>query len=71
MLVALPDGYNINLEEVGNGFPLIVLHGGPGLDHHEFGDYLDPICAAGIRSNSSVLQDSLPPLLPSIPLSAR
>src|SRR5437588_2277788 len=26
-----------------DGFPLIVLHGGPGLDHHEFGDYLDPI----------------------------
>ena len=25
-----------------NGFPLIVLHGGPGLDHTEFGDYLDP-----------------------------
>jgi len=30
-----------------NGFPLIVLHGGPGLDHHEFGDYLDPITATG------------------------
>ena len=29
------------------GFPLIVLHGGPGLDHHEFGDYLDPIAATG------------------------
>jgi proline iminopeptidase len=26
-----------------NGLPLIVLHGGPGLDHHEFGDYLDPL----------------------------
>ena len=23
--------------------PLIVLHGGPGLDHHEFGTYLDPL----------------------------
>ena len=23
--------------------PLIVLHGGPGLDHHEFADYLDPL----------------------------
>lgn len=23
--------------------PLLVLHGGPGLDHHEFGDYLDPL----------------------------
>lgn len=25
--------------------PLIVLHGGPGLDHHEFADYLDPLTA--------------------------
>ena len=31
------------------GFPLIVLHGGPGLDHHEFGDYLDPVCDDGVR----------------------
>jgi proline iminopeptidase len=23
--------------------PLVVLHGGPGDDHHEFGDYLDPL----------------------------
>lgn len=23
--------------------PLLVLHGGPGLDHHEFADYLDPL----------------------------
>jgi proline iminopeptidase len=29
------------------GFPLIVLHGGPGMDHHTFGDYLDPITAGG------------------------
>jgi len=32
-----------------DGFPLIVLHGGPGLDHHEFGDYLDPLTEAGLR----------------------
>jgi len=25
------------------GSPLILLHGGPGDDHHEFGDYLDPL----------------------------
>ena len=43
MLVALPDGYNINLEEVGKGFPLIVLHGGPGLDHSMFRPYLDSL----------------------------
>ncbi|HVF04935.1 MAG TPA: alpha/beta hydrolase [Frankiaceae bacterium] len=29
--------------ERGTGFPLVVLHGGPGLDHHEFADYLDPL----------------------------
>ncbi len=26
-----------------DAFPVIVLHGGPGLDHHEFADYLDPL----------------------------
>ena len=29
--------------ERGSGFPVLVLHGGPGLDHHEFDDYLDPL----------------------------
>jgi proline iminopeptidase len=29
--------------ERGAGDPLIVLHGGPGLDHRMFGDYLDPL----------------------------
>lgn len=29
--------------ERGSGFPLLCLHGGPGLDHHEFADYLDPL----------------------------
>lgn len=29
--------------ERGGGYPVIVLHGGPGLDHHEFADYLDPL----------------------------
>jgi proline-specific peptidase len=32
--------------ERGSGSPVIVLHGGPGLDHHEFGDYLDPLADA-------------------------
>ena len=32
--------------ERGEGFPLLVLHGGPGLDHHMFGDYLDPLTDA-------------------------
>lgn len=29
--------------ERGEGYPILVLHGGPGLDHHGFGDYLDPL----------------------------
>ena len=33
------------IEERGavDGLPIIVLHGGPGLDRHEFADYLDPL----------------------------
>ncbi len=35
----------LNVVERGpaDGYPVFVLHGGPGLDHHEFGDYLDPL----------------------------
>jgi len=33
----------LHVVERGNGYPLIILHGGPGLDHHMFGDYLDPL----------------------------
>jgi pimeloyl-ACP methyl ester carboxylesterase len=32
--------------ERGSGFPVLLLHGGPGLDHHEFADYLDPLTDA-------------------------
>jgi pimeloyl-ACP methyl ester carboxylesterase len=32
-----------------DGLPLIVLHGGPGLDHHEFGAHLDPLIERGMR----------------------
>jgi proline iminopeptidase len=39
--VTLRDGYRLHVEEVGGGFPLIVLHGGPGLDHGMFRPYLD------------------------------
>lgn len=31
------------IAERGQGYPLMILHGGPGLDHHMFGDYLDPL----------------------------
>jgi proline iminopeptidase len=30
-----------------SAFPLLVFHGGPGLDHTMFGDYLDPLTAGG------------------------
>ena len=43
MRVTLPDGYGMNVEEVGAGFPLVVLHGGPGLDHSTFRPWLDPL----------------------------
>jgi proline iminopeptidase len=33
----------LHVVEHGSGYPLIVLHGGPGLDHRMFGDYLDPL----------------------------
>src|SRR5215210_218006 len=36
----------LNIVERGEGYPLIVLHGGPGLDHRMFGDYLDPLTDA-------------------------
>jgi proline iminopeptidase len=29
--------------QLGGGYPLLVLHGGPGVDHRMFGDYLDPL----------------------------
>src|SRR5438093_13486033 len=35
--------------ERGGGYPILLLHGGPGLDHHEFGDYLDPLADRGYR----------------------
>jgi proline iminopeptidase len=43
MLITLADGYAIFVQELGDGFPLIVLHGGPGMDHTMFRPYLDPL----------------------------
>jgi proline iminopeptidase len=48
-LVELEDGVSINIVEVGSGHPLILLHGGPGLDHHELHPWLDPLAGAGFR----------------------
>src|ERR687883_933459 len=33
----------MNVEALGDGFPVVVLHGGPGLDHTMFRPYLDPL----------------------------
>jgi pimeloyl-ACP methyl ester carboxylesterase len=41
--VELSDGGSLFVQELGNGFPLIVLHGGPGMDHTMFRPYLDPL----------------------------
>ncbi len=45
-----PDGELVRIDDTslfvverGRGYPIIVLHGGPGLDHQEFADYLDPL----------------------------
>lgn len=43
MNVELSDGGSLFVEELGAGFPLVVLHGGPGLDHTMFRPYLDPL----------------------------
>jgi pimeloyl-ACP methyl ester carboxylesterase len=41
--VELADGVGLNVEELGDGSPLVLLHGGPGLDHSTFRPYLDPL----------------------------
>ena len=43
MQVTLSDDYDLFVEEVGDGFPVIVLHGGPGMDHTMFRPYLDSL----------------------------
>jgi proline iminopeptidase len=42
--VRLSDGYQLFVEDLGgDGLPLIVLHGGPGLDHTHLRPWLDPL----------------------------
>jgi proline iminopeptidase len=43
VLVSLPDGCRLFVEDVGSGFPLVALHGGPGMDHTMFRPWLDPL----------------------------
>ena len=40
--LTLPDT-RLYVVERGGGYPLLILHGGPGMDHHMFADYLDPL----------------------------
>jgi proline iminopeptidase len=42
---------SLNVVERGGAeaYPILILHGGPGEDHHEFGDYLDPLADRGYR----------------------
>lgn len=48
-LVELEDGVSLKIVEVGTGYPLILLHGGPGLDHHSLHPWLDSLSGAGLR----------------------
>ena len=48
-LVELEDGGALNVVELGTGYPLMLLHGGPGLDHHEFRPWMDPLADQGFR----------------------
>jgi|1186.fasta_scaffold12215_2 proline-specific peptidase len=48
-LVELEDGGALSIVEVGSGHPMFVLHGGPGLDHHYFRPWLDPLGEQGLR----------------------
>ena len=44
-LVDVGDTRLFVVEKSLDGPPLVCLHGGPGLDHWSFGDYLDPLAA--------------------------
>jgi proline-specific peptidase len=48
-LVELSDGGALNVVELGDGHPLVILHGGPGLDHTYFRPWLDPLAKQGFR----------------------
>ena len=75
--MALVDVLDTRLHVIsrGEGLPLICLHGGPGLDHHEFGDYLDPLTdryrLVLVDQRSQGLSDAAPPETWSIPQMAR
>jgi proline iminopeptidase len=41
--IELSDGVSLFVHEVGEGFPVIVVHGGPGLDHTHMSPWLDSL----------------------------
>jgi proline iminopeptidase len=41
--IELSDGVSLFVHEVGEGFPVVVLHGGPGLDHTHMSPWLDSL----------------------------
>jgi len=41
--IELSDGVSLFVHEVGEGFPVLVLHGGPGLDHTHMSPWLDSL----------------------------
>ena len=43
MNLRLSDGVSLFVQELGGGFPVFVLHGGPGFDHSMFRPWLDPL----------------------------
>jgi proline iminopeptidase len=47
--VELEDGVSLHIVEVGSGHPLLLLHGGPGLDHHELHPWMDGLAGAGFH----------------------
>ena len=40
------NGTNLFYAEEGTGMPCLLLHGGPGLDHHEFVPWLSPLATS-------------------------
>lgn len=67
----------LHIVERGEGYPVLILHGGPGSDQHMFGDYPDPLAdrfrLTFVEQNEEYLQavrDFLSRTQPGLPHSA-